>query len=225
VCGPIGWNIPLPYKVRTRRVRTTLQPVNGYAPSPSMMGATATEVNRLPPKEVFRRRGPFLGRQGFWFGYLRVSADWCREEGVEIWGYCLMPNHTHLIAEAIDPQAVDRIDLLSVVTHERYWRQPCPARWGSSFQPAGTVRTSPAAKPTDSRIGPVVAGQDPYHRSASGPVTSGGSDVGCHAQSAGSWEWRSCVARLKLFSPMELRKPIGETTEDQRPWRKTPIAS
>ncbi len=25
-------------------------------------------------------------------------ADFCREEGVEIWSYCLMPNHVHPIA-------------------------------------------------------------------------------------------------------------------------------
>ena len=30
--------------------------------------------------------------------YLAVMADACREHEVEIWAYCLMPNHTHLIA-------------------------------------------------------------------------------------------------------------------------------
>ena len=27
-----------------------------------------------------------------------LMAEWCRRCGVEIWAYCLMPNHVHLIA-------------------------------------------------------------------------------------------------------------------------------
>ena len=30
--------------------------------------------------------------------YVELMADWCKERGVEIWAYCLMPNHVHLIA-------------------------------------------------------------------------------------------------------------------------------
>jgi len=30
--------------------------------------------------------------------YLELMAEWCQKEGVEIWGYCLMANHIHLIA-------------------------------------------------------------------------------------------------------------------------------
>ena len=30
--------------------------------------------------------------------YLELMAQWCRDEGVEIWSYCLMPDHIHLIA-------------------------------------------------------------------------------------------------------------------------------
>jgi putative transposase len=29
-------------------------------------------------------------------------AEHCREEGVAIWGYCLMPNHVHLVSESKD---------------------------------------------------------------------------------------------------------------------------
>ena len=30
--------------------------------------------------------------------YLRLMAEWCSSWDVEIWAYCLMPNHVHLIA-------------------------------------------------------------------------------------------------------------------------------
>jgi putative transposase len=35
---------------------------------------------------------------GDYAAYLELMAEWCREEGVAIWSYCLMPNHVHLIA-------------------------------------------------------------------------------------------------------------------------------
>jgi putative transposase len=30
--------------------------------------------------------------------YLELMAEWCGAHQVEIWAYCLMPNHVHLIA-------------------------------------------------------------------------------------------------------------------------------
>jgi len=30
--------------------------------------------------------------------YLELMSEWCQKSGVEIWAYCLMPNHVHLIA-------------------------------------------------------------------------------------------------------------------------------
>jgi putative transposase len=29
--------------------------------------------------------------------YLQLAAEWCEKADVECWGYCLMPNHVHLI--------------------------------------------------------------------------------------------------------------------------------
>ncbi|WP_456379901.1 transposase [Thiolapillus sp.] len=31
--------------------------------------------------------------------YLSLSQIWCREGGFEVWVYCLMINHVHLIAK------------------------------------------------------------------------------------------------------------------------------
>ena len=45
-----------------------------------------------------RRQQTFFN-DGDYAAYLELMADWCREEGVAIWSYCLMmPNHVHLIA-------------------------------------------------------------------------------------------------------------------------------
>lgn len=30
--------------------------------------------------------------------YIDLMAQWCTHCGVEVWAYCLMPNHVHLIA-------------------------------------------------------------------------------------------------------------------------------
>jgi putative transposase len=30
--------------------------------------------------------------------YLRLMRDWCYRHDVEVWAYCLMSNHVHLVA-------------------------------------------------------------------------------------------------------------------------------
>ena len=47
-------------------------------------------------------------------------VGWCREEGVEVWGYCLMPNHTHLIAVPAAEQSLRRA---IGEAHRRYTRR------------------------------------------------------------------------------------------------------
>ena len=39
--------------------------------------------------------------------YLAFMAQWCSSHDVEIWSYCLMPNHVHLIAV---PQSADGLE-------------------------------------------------------------------------------------------------------------------
>ena len=52
--------------------------------------------------------------------YLELMSDWCREKGVQIWGYCLMPNHTHLIAV---PSSPDGLRWAIGEAHRRYTRR------------------------------------------------------------------------------------------------------
>lgn len=49
--------------------------------------------------------------------YLEVMREWCDKHGVEIWAYCLMTNHTHLIAI---PKHEDSLRLAIGEAHRRY---------------------------------------------------------------------------------------------------------
>ncbi len=66
-----------------------------------------------------RRQQTFF-RDGDYAAYLELMAEWCREEGVEIWGYCLMPNHVHLIAVPASKAALRRA---VGEAHRRYTRR------------------------------------------------------------------------------------------------------
>jgi putative transposase len=51
--------------------------------------------------------------------YLELMAQWCGAHQVEIWSYCLMPNHVHLIAV---PQSADGLRRAIGEVHRRYTR-------------------------------------------------------------------------------------------------------
>jgi putative transposase len=51
--------------------------------------------------------------------YCDLMAQWCGERGVEIWAYCLMPNHVHLIAV---PEEEDGLRRAIGDAHRRYTR-------------------------------------------------------------------------------------------------------
>jgi putative transposase len=65
-----------------------------------------------------RRQQTFFNDEDY-AAYLKLMADWCREEAVAIWGYCLMPNHTHLIAV---PSSEDGLRWAIGEAHRRYTR-------------------------------------------------------------------------------------------------------
>lgn len=51
--------------------------------------------------------------------YTDLMGEWCRHHGVDIWAYCLMPNHVHLIAV---PETEDSLRLAIGEAHRRYTR-------------------------------------------------------------------------------------------------------
>jgi putative transposase len=52
--------------------------------------------------------------------YLELMAQWCSRCSVEIWTYCLMPNHVHLIAV---PESEDGLRSAIGEAHRRYTRR------------------------------------------------------------------------------------------------------
>lgn len=63
------------------------------------------------------RRQPVFFNAGDYRAYLRLLADWCGRERVEVWAYCLMPNHVHLIAK---PETERGLARAVGETHRRY---------------------------------------------------------------------------------------------------------
>jgi len=48
-----------------------------------------------------RRQEMFFGNNDY-RTHIELMAEWCGKCSVEIWAYCLMPSHVHLIAVASD---------------------------------------------------------------------------------------------------------------------------
>jgi REP-associated tyrosine transposase len=63
-----------------------------------------------------RRQRTFFGADDYLL-YLALAAEWCDRYGVEVWAYCLMPNHVHLIAV---PRSSDGLRRAIGEAHRRY---------------------------------------------------------------------------------------------------------
>ncbi len=51
--------------------------------------------------------------------YIELMAEWCRRCNVEVWAYCLMPNHTHMITV---PDGEEGLRRAIGEAHRRYTR-------------------------------------------------------------------------------------------------------
>ena len=67
-----------------------------------------------------RRQPTFFCDDDDYAACVELMADWCREEGVQIWCYCLMPNHIHLIAV---PRAAESLARAIGEAQRRYTRR------------------------------------------------------------------------------------------------------
>lgn len=65
------------------------------------------------------RRMPAFFRNEDYEAYTALMAEWCRRCRVEVWAYCLMPNHVHLIAV---PETEEGLRQAIGEAHRRYTR-------------------------------------------------------------------------------------------------------
>lgn len=65
-----------------------------------------------------RRQQTFFGEEDYQV-YLALMAQWCAKYRVEIWAYCLMPNHVHLLAV---PESESGLARAIGEAHRRYTR-------------------------------------------------------------------------------------------------------
>jgi putative transposase len=66
-----------------------------------------------------RRQQTFFS-DGDYSAYIELMAEWCSRHDVEVWAYCLMTNHVHLIAV---PYSEDGLGLAVGEAHRRYSRR------------------------------------------------------------------------------------------------------
>lgn len=66
-----------------------------------------------------REQKVFFG-DGDYAAYVELMAQWCQQRGVAVWAYCLMQNHTHLIAV---PRGEEGLRLAIGEAHRRYTRR------------------------------------------------------------------------------------------------------
>ncbi|MGB2823526.1 MAG: transposase, partial [Phycisphaerae bacterium] len=66
-----------------------------------------------------RRQKTFFS-VGDYSAYLELLAEWCGKCGVEVWAYCLMPNHVHLV---VVPATADGLRRGIGEAHRRYTRR------------------------------------------------------------------------------------------------------
>ena len=65
-----------------------------------------------------RRQANFFSDDDY-RAYMALMAEWCGRLDTEVWAYCLMPNHVHLI---VVPEAADGLRRAIGEAHRRYTR-------------------------------------------------------------------------------------------------------
>ena len=65
-----------------------------------------------------RRQPTFFGDSDYRL-YMRLLGEWCAKAGTQVWAWCLMPNHVHLI---LVPGREDGLRAALGETHRRYTR-------------------------------------------------------------------------------------------------------
>jgi putative transposase len=143
-----------------------------------------------------RRQRTFF-REGDYLAYLQIAAEAFRAAGVEVWAYCLMPNHVHLIAAPPAPEALAEA---VGATHLRYTRMVNRRERWTGYLWQGRF----ASFPMDEAYLMACARYVGLN-----PVRAG------LTLAAADWPWSSVGAHLTgrtdtLLTPAPLRERLGE---------------
>ena len=145
-----------------------------------------------------RRQTTFFN-DGDYQAYRDLMAERCALHDVEVWAYCLMPNHVHLIAV---PASEDGLRRAIGEAHRRYTRRINTRAellghlWQGRFTsfPMDEAHLLMAARYVE--LNPVLAGL---------------------AKTAGNWPWSSAAAHLKGADDGLVR--VGSLLERVEDWR------
>ena len=85
---------------------------------PRIARVTVPSVTHHITQRGNRRQKTFFNNKDY-ATYIDLMAEWCNRCGVEIWAYCLMPNHVHLIAV---PDTENSLAKAIGEAHRRYTR-------------------------------------------------------------------------------------------------------
>ncbi len=143
-----------------------------------------------------RRQPTFFGPADYAL-YLALAAEAFAETKVEVWAYCLMPNHVHLIATPTTEAGLARAVAL---THQRYsWRINQREGWTGYFW-QGRFGSFPMDE-TYLRLCARYVGLNPVRAGL--------------ARRAIDWPWSSVAAHVhrmqdKLLTPEPLAERLGD---------------
>ncbi len=152
-----------------------------------------------------RRHETFFGDDDYRL-YISLMAEWCERRGVEIWAWCLMPNHVHLIAV---PETAEALPRAVGEAHRRYSRAVnmrkgwCGHLWQGRFASYVMDEKHLLAAVPYVELNPVRAGL---------------------AASAEEWQWSSARAHLGLGSdPLTAEAEVLRMAGDWREFLEKPL--
>lgn len=126
-----------------------------------------------------RRQRTFFGDADYQ-AYLDLAGKAFAEAGVEVWAYCLMPNHVHLV---VTPSTADGLTRAVASTHAKYTRRINEREGCAGFLWQGRFASSPMDEVHCVRCLRYVA---------LNPVRAG------LVREAAAWRWSSVQAHLGM---------------------------